>query len=231
MAGISASPRILVVDDEPSITDSVAMMLSFEGFQVATAHTGGDALALISESPFDLLVLDVMLPDISGLELTRRIRNGGLDIPVLFLTAKSAVGDRVAGLSIGGDDYVTKPFSLVEVVARVHVILRRRHPSPTDRTLRFADLVMDEDSHQVWRGEKPVNLTATEFNLLRLFLLNPRKVLSKSEIMDHVWRYDFGGNPNIVETYIGYVRKKINALGPPLIQTIRLVGYVLRESP
>jgi two-component system OmpR family response regulator len=226
-----SSASILVVDDEPSITESVAMTLRFEGFDVATAATAGDALAMMSESPFDLLILDVMLPDINGLELTRRIRHGGLDIPVLFLTARSAVQDRVAGLSVGGDDYVTKPFSLVEVVARVHAILRRRHPSPADHTLRFADLVMDEDSHQVWRGDTPVNLTATEFNLLRLFLLNPRKVLSKGEIMDHVWRYDFGGNPNIVETYIGYVRKKINALGPPLIQTIRLVGYVLRESP
>ncbi|MGD0198913.1 MAG: response regulator transcription factor [Solirubrobacteraceae bacterium] len=231
MAKSRSSASILVVDDEPSITESVAMTLRFEGFDVATAATAGDALAMMSESPFDLLILDVMLPDINGLELTRRIRHGGLDIPVLFLTARSAVQDRVAGLSVGGDDYVTKPFSLVEVVARVHAILRRRHPSPADHTLRFADLVMDEDSHQVWRGDTPVNLTATEFNLLRLFLLNPRKVLSKGEIMDHVWRYDFGGNPNIVETYIGYVRKKINALGPPLIQTIRLVGYVLRESP
>jgi two-component system OmpR family response regulator len=225
----SSSARILVVDDEPSITDSVAMTLRFQGFDVTTSHSGEDALARVSESPFDLLVLDVMLPDIDGLEVTRRIRGGGLDVPVLFLTAKSSVNDRVAGLSIGGDDYVAKPFSLVEVVARVHAILRRRHPPQTDHRLRFADLMMDEESHQVWRAGAPVALTATEFNILRLFLLNPRKVLSKNQIMDHVWRYDFGGNPAIVETYIGYLRKKLGA--PPLIQTIRLVGYVLRESP
>ena len=153
-----------------------------------------------------------MLPDIDGLEVTRRIRNGGIDVPVLFLTAKSSVNDRVAGLSIGGDDYVIKPFSLVEVVARVHAILRRRHPAETDQRLRFADLVMDEESHEVWRAGTPVKLTATEFNILRLFLSNPRKVLSKNQIMDHVWRYDFGGNPAIVETYIGYLRKKLGAL-------------------
>lgn len=187
--------------------------------------------SLFAECTFDLLVLDVMLPDFSGLEVTRRIRANGSDVPVFFLTAKSAVTDRVAGLSVGGDDYVTKPFSLIEVVARVHAILRRRAPSGEDRRLRFADLVMDEESHEVWRGETLINLTATEFNILRLFLLNPRKVLSKNQIMDHVWRYDFGGNPNIVETYIGYMRKKINTAGPPLIQTIRLVGYVLRERP
>jgi two-component system OmpR family response regulator len=222
--------RILVVDDEPSITDSVAMTLRFQGFEVATAHTGRDTLELVSESQFDLLVLDVMLPDIDGLEVTRRIRDGGIDVPVLFLTARSSINDRVAGLSIGGDDYVTKPFSLVEVVARVKAILRRRRPVEEDHSLRFADLVMDEESHEVWRAGTPVRLTATEFNILRLFLLNPRKVLSKNQIMDHVWRYDFGGNPAIVETYIGYLRKKINALGPPLIQTIRLVGYVLREN-
>jgi len=224
-----ATARILVVDDEPAITDSVAMALRYEGYNVALAHGGNEALALIAERPFDLLVLDVMLPDISGFEVTRRVRSSGSDVPVLFLTAKSAVTDRVAGLSVGGDDYVTKPFSLMEVVARVHAVLRRRAPSGEDRRLRFADLVMDEESHEVWRGETLINLTATEFNILRLFLLNPRKVLSKNQIMDHVWRYDFGGNPNIVETYIGYVRKKINAAGPPLLQTIRLVGYVLRE--
>lgn len=226
-----ATARILVVDDEPAITDSVAMALRYDGYNVAIALGGDEALTLFSQHTFDLLVLDVMLPDVSGLEVTRRIRANGSDVPVLFLTARSAVSDRVAGLSVGGDDYVTKPFSLIEVVARVHAILRRRAPAGEDRRLRFADLVMDEESHEVWRGEALINLTATEFNILRLFLLNPRKVLTKNQIMDHVWRYDFGGNPNIVETYLGYVRKKINAAGPPLIQTIRLVGYVLRESP
>jgi two-component system OmpR family response regulator len=225
-----APARILVVDDEPAITDSVAMALRYDGYDVAIALGGDEALTLFAQQTFDLLVLDVMLPDVGGLEVTRRIRANGSDVPVLFLTAKSAVTDRVAGLSVGGDDYVTKPFSLIELVARVHAILRRRAPSGEDRRLHFADLVMDEESHEVWRGETLIKLTATEFNILRLFLLNPRKVLSKNQIMDHVWRYDFGGNPNILETYIGYVRKKINAAGPPLLQTIRLVGYVLRES-
>jgi two-component system OmpR family response regulator len=225
-----APARILVVDDEPAITDSVAMALRYDGYDVAIALGGDEALTLFAQQTFDLLVLDVMLPDVGGLEVTRRIRANGSDVPVLFLTAKSAVTDRVAGLSVGGDDYVTKPFSLIELVARVHAILRRRIPSGEDRRLHFADLVMDEESHEVWRGETLIKLTATEFNILRLFLLNPRKVLSKNQIMDHVWRYDFGGNPNILETYIGYVRKKINAAGPPLLQTIRLVGYVLRES-
>ena len=222
--------RILVVDDERSITDSLAMALHYEGYDVELADSGNEALALVAERPFDLLVLDVMLPDISGLDVTRRIRSAGMDVPVLFLTVKSAVNDRVAGLSVGGDDYVTKPFSLIEIVARVQAILRRRVQSNEDRCLRFADLVIDEESHEVWRGDAHIHLTATEFNILRLFLLNPRKVLSKNYIMDLVWRYDFGGNPNIVETYIGYVRKKINAAGPPIIHTIRLVGYVLREN-
>jgi two-component system OmpR family response regulator len=171
-----------------------------------------------------------MLPDLDGLEVTRRIRADGLDVPILFLTAKSEVHDRVAGLTVGGDDYVAKPFSLVEIVARTKAILRRRQRADDDRTLRFADLVMDEESHEVTRAGKPIRLTATEFNLLRLFLLNPRHVLSKDQIIDHVWHYDFGGNQNIVETYVRYLRKKLDAHGPPLIHTIRLVGYVLREE-
>jgi two-component system OmpR family response regulator len=165
------------------------------------------------------------------MEVTRRIRADGLDIPILFLTAKAEVEDRIAGLSIGADDYVTKPFSLMEIVARVRAILRRRLPTGTDNRLRFSDLAMDEESHEVWRGDHPIKLTATEFNVLRLFLLNPRRVLSKNQIIDHVWNYDFDGNMNIVETYVRYVRNKIDAYGPPLIHTIRLVGYVLREEP
>jgi two-component system, OmpR family, response regulator len=222
--------RILVVDDEPSIVDSVATVLRYEGFDVDTAQTGRSALAKAQEGRYDLVVLDVMLPDLDGLEVTRRLRQDGLDIPVLFLTAKAEVEDRVAGLSIGGDDYVTKPFSLIEIVARAKAILRRRNRGDEDRMLRFSDLEMDEESHEVWRSGKPVHLTATEFNLLRLFLLNPRRVLSKDQIIDHVWHYDFGGNQNIVETYVRYVRKKLDALGPPLIHTIRLVGYVMREQ-
>ena len=223
--------KILVVDDEASIVDSVATVLRYEGFDVDVAHTGRQALSKAQESRFDMIVLDVMLPDLDGLEVTRRIREDGLDVPVLFLTAKADVDDRIAGLTIGGDDYVAKPFSLMEIVARTKAILRRRAPNPDDdRRLRFADVVMDEESHEVSRGGTPIKLTATEFNLLRIFLLNPRRVLSKDQIIDHVWHYDFGGNQNIVETYVRYLRRKLEALGPPLIHTIRLVGYVLREG-
>ena len=227
---VSSSGRILVVDDEPSIVDSVATVLRYEGFEVDVAQSGRTALQKAQEVTFDLIILDVMLPDLDGLEVTRRIRLDGLDVPVLFLTAKSEVEDRVAGLSIGGDDYVSKPFSLMEIVARTKAILRRRQTPDQDRRLQFADLVMDEESHEVWRAGNPVHLTATEFNLLRIFLLNPRHVLSKDQIIDHVWHYDFGGNQNIVETYVRYLRKKLDAFGPPLIHTIRLVGYVLREE-
>lgn len=221
--------RVLVVDDEPSIVDSVSTVLRYEGFDVDVAGTGRSALKKAQETQFDLIVLDVMLPDLDGLEVTRRIRADGIGVPVLFLTAKADVEDRVAGLTVGGDDYVAKPFSLVEVVARAKAILRRGAPADEDNKLRFSDVVMDEDSHEVWRDGAPVKLTATEFNLLRLFLLNPRRVLSKDQIIDHVWHYDFGGNQNIVETYVRYLRKKLEASGPPLIHTIRLVGYVLRE--
>ena len=222
--------KILVIDDEASIVDSVATVLRYEGFEVDVASTGRSALAKAQESRYDLLVLDVMLPDLDGLEVTRRLRGDNIDVPVLFLTAKADVEDRVAGLSVGGDDYVAKPFSLIEIVARAKAILRRRRSDDDDRMLRFADLEMDEESHEVFRAGEPVRLTATEFNLLRLFLLNPRRVLSKDQIIDHVWHYDFGGNQNIVETYVRYLRKKLDALGSPLIHTIRLVGYVLREG-
>lgn len=222
--------RVLVVDDEASIVDSVSTVLRYEGYDVDVAGTGRLALKKAQEGQFDLIVLDVMLPDLDGIEVTRRIRADGISVPVLFLTAKAEVENRVAGLTVGGDDYVAKPFSLVEVVARAKAILRRRGPVQEDTKLRFADVVMDEDSHEVWRSGAPVKLTATEFNLLRLFLLNPRRVLSKDQIIDHVWHYDFGGNQNIVETYVRYLRKKLEAEGPPLIHTIRLVGYVLREA-
>ena len=231
MSDPAGASRILVVDDEPSIVDSVATVLRYEGFEVEVAHSGRMALQKAQEQLFDLIVLDVMLPDLDGLEVTRRIRADGLDVPVLFLTARAEVEDRIAGLTVGGDDYVAKPFSLMEVVARTRAILRRRSTTEVDRRLRFADVAMDEDSHEVWRDGTSVKLTATEFNLLRLFLLNPRRVLSKDQIIDHVWHYDFGGNQNIVETYVRYLRKKLDALGPPLIHTIRLVGYVMREEP
>ena len=221
--------RILVVDDEISIVDSVSTVLRYEGYEVDVANSGREGLHRAQEGSYDLIVLDVMLPDLDGFEVTRRLRADGVDVPVLFLTAKSDVQDRVEGLNVGGDDYVAKPFSLVELVARIKAILRRRETPEQDARLRFADVVMDEESHEVWRADHPIRLTATEFNLLRLFLLNPRRVLSKDQIIDHVWHYDFDGNQNIVETYVRYVRRKLDAFGPPLIQTIRLVGYVLKE--
>jgi len=222
--------QILVVDDEPSIVDAVATTLRYEGFDVREASTGRSALNAAQEAPPDLIVLDVMLPDLDGIEVTRRLRADGIRVPVLFLTARDSVDDKIAGLTVGGDDYVTKPFSLAEIVARARAILRRTHDaSAGDGKLRFADLEMDEDTHEVWRDGENVRLTATEFNLLRFFMLNPRRVLSKSQILDNVWHYDFDGDPSVVETYVSYLRKKLERQGPPLIQTIRLVGYALRE--
>jgi two-component system OmpR family response regulator len=226
---VTRSQQILVVDDEPSIVDAVATALRYEGFDVRVAVTGRAALSAAQEAPPDLIVLDVMLPDLDGLEVTRRLRADGIKVPILFLTARDSIDDKLAGLSIGGDDYVTKPFSLAEVVARTRAILRRTQDSSDDRSLQFADVVMDEDTHQVWRAGVPINLTATEFSLLRFFLQNPKRVLSKTQILDHVWHYDFGGDSNVVETYVSYLRKKLDQLGPPLIHTIRLVGYALRE--
>ncbi len=224
------SQRILVVDDEPSIVDAVATSLRYEGFAVEEAVTGRLALSAAQDNPPDLIVLDVMLPDLDGLEVTRRLRADGVRIPILFLTARDAVEDRVAGLTVGGDDYVTKPFALAEIVARVHAILRRTGSEDEDEgTLRFADIEMDENAHEVTRAGQPISLTATEFNLLRFFLLNPRHVLSKAQILDNVWHYDFGGDGNVVETYVSYLRKKLEAVGPPVIHTVRLVGYALRE--
>ncbi|MGO8861986.1 MAG: response regulator transcription factor [Acidimicrobiales bacterium] len=224
-------PRVLVVDDEPSIVDAVATSLRYEGFTVDEAMTGRRALAQAQEDPPDLVILDVMLPDLDGLEVTRRLRADGIRVPVLFLTARDSLQDKLAGLTVGGDDYVTKPFALAEIIARVHAILRRTgYESDDDGVLRFADLELDESAHEVRRGGNDIQLTATEFNLLRYFLLNPRRVLSKSQILDHVWHYDFGGDGNVVETYVSYLRKKLERFGPPLIHTIRLVGYTLRES-
>ena len=226
-------PRILVVDDEPSIVDVLATALRYEGFEVAEESTGRGALRAAESMRPDLIVLDVMLPDLDGLEVTRRLRSDGLRIPVLFLTARDSTEDKISGLSVGGDDYVTKPFSLGEVVARVRAILRRSAgvagAEADGSTLRFADLVLDEETHEVWRAGTPVHLTATEFNLLRYFMQNPRRVLSKAQILERVWEYDFEGDDNVVETYVSYLRKKLDRLGPPLIHTIRLVGYSLRQ--
>jgi two-component system OmpR family response regulator len=231
MAHAAERQQILVVDDEGSIVDAVATALRYEGFEVREATDGRAALAAVQDSPPDLVVLDVMLPDLDGFEVMRRIRHDGIRVPVLFLTARDSIEDKVAGLTIGGDDYVTKPFSLAELVARARAVLRRTNgEGATDGKLRFADLELDDDTREVFRAGQPVRLTATEFNLLRFFMLNPRHVLSKSQILDHVWHYDFGGDPNVVETFVSYLRKKLDRHGPPLIHTIRLVGYTLREA-
>jgi two-component system OmpR family response regulator len=223
--------RILVVDDEPFITDLLAAALRYEGFDVEVAGTGADALSAAGAHPgHDLMLLDVMLPDIDGTEVCRRLRAGGSVTPVLFLTARDATEDKVLGLSLGGDDYVTKPFSLDELVARIHAVLRRSANVVVAEPARlsYADLVMDEDTREVWRQGTSIDLTATEFNLLHHLLSNARRVLSKAEIVDHVWSYDFDGDPSIVETYISYLRKKVDCFDPPLIHTVRGVGYTLR---
>jgi two-component system OmpR family response regulator len=221
--------RILVVDDEQSITDLVAMALRYERFAVQVAHTGRQALDAVESFSPDLLVLDVMMPGIDGFEVARRLRNAELHVPVLFLTARDATDDKVRGLTLGGDDYMTKPFSVEELVARIRAILRRVQPSETAKSrLVVADLELDEDTHEVRRAGHEIELTATEFKLLRYLMLNARRVLSKDQILDHVWNYDFGGNGNIVETYVSYLRRKVDAFDPPLIQTVRGVGYTLR---
>ena len=221
---------ILVVDDEPSIVDAVATALRYEGYEVEEATTGREALGAVARFEPDLVVLDWMLPDVAGLEVGRRLRAQGLKTAILFLTAKDAVEHKVEALRAGGDDYVTKPFSLAELVARVQAILRRTAGELPGDTLRFADLVLDEERHEVFRGEEQIELTATEFSLLRYFLLNPRRVLSKGQILQNVWRYDFGGNSNVVETYVSYLRKKLDANGPPLIKTVRQAGYMLEAA-
>jgi two-component system OmpR family response regulator len=221
--------RVLVVDDEDSITDLVATALRYVGFEVAVASNGRQALERAAAFRPELVVLDVMLPDLDGFEVVRRLRSDGLRVPIVFLTARDATEDKVAGLTIGGDDYVTKPFSLEELVARVRAVLRRTSGGPEQSgRLQIADLEMDEDSHQVWRAGQAVELTATEFKLLRYLMMNARRVLSKAQILDHVWQYDFGGDGSIVETYISYLRKKVDSTEPRLIHTVRGVGYTLR---
>ena len=227
---VEVCPRILVVDDEPSIVDAVSTALRYAGFDVSEATTGREAMAMVRNEAPDLIVLDLMLPDLDGLEVTRRLRLDGDRTPILFLTARDAILDKLAGLNAGADDYMTKPFSLAEVVARTRAILRRTSGTEsTDARLRFADLELDPDTFEVWRSAVPISLTATEFNLLRYFLLNPRRVLSKAQILEHVWHYDFAGDPKVVETYVSYLRKKLDKHGVPLLHTIRLVGYSLRE--
>jgi two-component system OmpR family response regulator len=227
---VPGSGRILIVDDEPFITDVLTAALDFEGFATEVAWTGAQAMTMAGSGGHDLIVLDVMLPDIDGTEVCRLLRSAGVVTPVLFLTARDTVGDKVAGLELG-DDYVTKPFSLDELVARIRAVLRRSRSESTevDHRRRLADLVMDDQTHEVWRAGELIELTATEFSLLWYLLVNSRRVLSKSEILDAVWDYDFQGDPNIVETYISYLRKKVDCYDPPLVHTIRRVGYSLRE--
>jgi two-component system OmpR family response regulator len=222
------APRILVVDDEPSITDLVATVLRYEGFGVEVAATGRSALAAVTAFRPDLVVLDVMLPDLDGFEIQRRLAADGLRVPTLFLTARDETEDKVRGLTMGADDYVTKPFSLEELVARVRAILRRTGGEERGGRLVFADLEMDEDTREVWRDGRPIELTKTEFDLLRYLMLNATKVVSKAQILDHVWRYDFGGDAGVVENYISYLRRKVDRQDPKLIHTIRGVGYSLR---
>ena len=225
--------RILVVDDEATLTDLLTMALRYEGCDVRSAATGNAAIRTAKEFQPDAVVLDVMLPDLDGLEVLRRLRGHTPDVPVLFLTARDAVEDRIAGLTAGGDDYVTKPFSLEEVVARLRALLRRAGLAAAardDAVLTVGDLTLDEDSHEVRRSGQLVTLTATEFELLRYLMRNPRRVLSKAQILDRVWNYDFGGQAHVVELYVSYLRKKIDAGREPLIHTVRGVGYVLKPA-
>ena len=221
--------RVLVVDDEEIIADLVATALRYAGFEVETAITGRKAQEAAATFRPHLMILDVMLPDVDGFEIARRLVSAGEKVPILFLTARDGTDDKIRGLTLGGDDYVTKPFSLDELVARVHAILRRSNgPAQRAARLAFADVELDEETHEVWRAGNEIELTATEFKLLRFLLQNPRRVLSKAQILDHVWNYDFGGDANVVETYISYLRKKVDRFDPPLIQTVRGVGYCLR---
>ncbi|MBO1759465.1 response regulator transcription factor [Dermacoccus nishinomiyaensis] len=224
--------RVLVVDDESNLTELLSMALRYEGWDIKTAATGNSAVKTAKEFKPDAVVLDMMLPDFDGLEVLRRMRDEDPALPVLFLTARDAVEDRVAGLTAGGDDYVTKPFSLEEVVARVRALLRRSVQLAEEETslLTVGDLTLDEDSHEVMRAGTEINLTATEFELLRFLMRNPKRVLSKAQILDRVWHYDFGGQANVVELYISYLRKKIDAGREPMIHTMRGAGYVLKPA-
>jgi two-component system OmpR family response regulator len=221
--------RVLVVDDDALIVDAVAMAFRFEGFEVAKAVNGNEALSIARSWDPDLIVLDWRLPDIEGVEVGRRLRRDGSRAGILFLTAKDMLENKVEALAAGGDDYVTKPFSLEEIVARARAILRRTKGLAPGAVLRFADLVLDEERHEVFRGETPILLTPTEFSLLRYFMLNPRRVLSKLQIIDNVWPDSYDGGSNLVETFVSYLRRKLDAAGPPLIVTVRQMGYMLEE--
>ena len=224
---VNAPTRILVVDDELNITELIAMALRHEGFLVETALTGRDALARVDSFKPALIILDVMLPDIDGHQVLRRVTTSGRSVPVIFLTARDSTEDKVHGLTVGGDDYVTKPFSLEELIARIRVVLRR-HSGAESARLTVADLELDDDTHEVRRAGEAIEVTPTEYRLLRYLLVNAGRVLSRSQILDHVWKYDFGGETNVLDTYISYLRRKIDRFDPPLIQTVRGVGFVIR---
>jgi two-component system OmpR family response regulator len=226
-----AEARLLVVDDEPNIVELLSASLRFAGFEVVTATNGQQALTLAGSYQPDLIVLDVMMPGIDGFEVVRRMRESEQRIPVLFLTARDATEDKIGGLSLGADDYITKPFSLEELIARIRAVLRRAQGVParrSDEVLRFGDLELDHVSHEVSKAGKPVTLSPTEYKLLRYFMQNPQRVLSKAQILDHVWHYDFDGDANVVESYVSYLRRKVDTTEPRLLHTIRSVGYVLR---
>ncbi len=231
--GRSPDAKLLVVEDEPSICELLAASLRYAGFEVVTAAAGSEAVEKAGRHRPDLIVLDIMLPDMDGFDVVRRLRGGGTRTPVVFLTARDATEDKIRGLTLGGDDYVTKPFSLEEVIARIRAVLRRtggagHEPSPR---LTFADLELDEESHEVWRGGAAIQLSPTEFKLLRYFMTNANRVLSKTQILDHVWNYDFRGDTGIVESYVSVLRRKVDTGEPRLIHTLRGVGYVLRVPP
>ncbi|MEU6829281.1 response regulator transcription factor [Nocardia beijingensis] len=232
MTGTEPEARVLIVDDEPMIIELLAVSLRFQGFEVATALSGTEALDRARTFRPDALVLDVMMPGMDGFGMLRRLRADGVTAPVLFLTARDDVDDKLTGLTLGADDYVTKPFSLEEVIARLRVILRRsgiQSVQESANRITVGDLVLDDDSHEVWKAGAPVSLSPTEFTLLRYFMVNAGKVLSKPKILDHVWRYDFGGDAGVVESYVSYLRRKIDTTEPKLLHTLRGVGYVLRE--
>lgn len=230
MAAAMAKPaRILVVDDEPNILEVISMALRYHGFEVETAANGQQALRAVSSFRPDLMLLDIMLPDMEGFAVAQRLGAQRLELPIIYLTARDTTEDKVRGLTTGGDDYVTKPFSLEELIARIGVILRRTGRADRESNrLSFDSLELDDDTHEVTRNGRPIDLTVTEYRLLRFLMLNPRRVLTRAQILDHVWNYDFGGDSRVVETYISYLRKKVDAEGPPLIHTVRGVGYALR---
>lgn len=225
--------RALVVDDEPALSELLSMALRYEGWEVQTASNGLEALTAVRTFAPDVMVLDIMMPELDGMSVIRRLREEGAEVPVLFLSAKDAVDDRIAGLTAGGDDYVTKPFSLEEVVARLRALVRRSHlllEATPDPVIRVGDLVLNEDSYEVARDGESIELTSTEFELLRFLMRNPRRVVSKAQILDRVWSYDFDGKPTVVELYISYLRKKIDTNRSPMIHTVRGAGYMLKAA-